>query len=692
MVDTRRRFTLAQKIDLYVSAAGLCRGCRNLLQKGWHGHHKEPHSHGGATIIDNGDALCPECHKREHRRMSLEDEIGKFGAFRKDYSWQDESVETFIRSINVFYSKQPGQFQRAYLNEVSPSGGKTVFSMKLARRMISDGLVDRVVWCVPRDSIKIGFADDTRRVVMPEEHRLVRSQYIRIDTDLDANYAGQLRNYHGLALTYQALPKRLEYLGLLAAKYRLMFIFDEVHHGATGEADEAMNEWARAMDACRAIAHAVVCMTGTPLRSDSKQVVFVDYDQVSGSDGRRGYQVRPDFSFSYSKAVTAGVARKIICRSQDPDITYDAENDEGDIERHCKPVSAIPSDHLRKVKNTAFCFTRGIIDDLLKIAHDECDRLRATGDPDAGILVIGRRDVGDINSLKQIQSRIRDLFGDTAVTVESADGPTARDAIRKFKYGTERWIVAKEMISEGTNLPRLRIVVILRDIGNRTFYEQLVHRATRNDADDRPQDAIIVQLKLRHLHEWGTDLERQALIGWERRKQQRKNDGAGAGDAVDRRYIEGIAAELENESVVMEGEDFTDVDPTGRKLQSMVGNEIKSSRWQINKILRGLGKLGVSFSGISAAPAQDELLSIEEEFKRRRERANAAIRKAGVNLGGGDETFKRLNAECKKAAGIRGRLDDVIRDNPKPIDAIKAFEQAAYRALQRSSRQGDLPL
>ncbi len=622
--------------------------------------------------------------------MSLESEIGKFGAFRKDYGWQEDSIETFMRSIDTFYSKTPGQFQRAFLNEVSPSGGKTVFSMKLARRMIGDGLIDRAVWCVPRDSIKIGFGDDARHVTMPEGHRLVGSQFIRIDTDLDAHYAGQLRNYHGLALTYQALPKRLEYLGLLAAKYRLMFFFDEVHHGATGDVDEAMNEWARAMDACRSIAHAVVCMTGTPLRSDSKQIVFVNYDPVTASDGRSGYQVRPDFSFSYSKAVTAGVARKIICRSQDPEITYDAEDDDGAIARHCKPVSAIPSEHLRKVKNTAFCFTRGIVDDLLKIAHDECERLRATGDPDAGILVIGRRDVGETNSLKQIQSRIKALFNDTAVTVESADGPAARDAIRKFKYGTDRWIVAKEMISEGTNLPRLRIVVIVRDIGNRTFYEQLVHRVTRNDADDRPQDAIIVQLKLRHLHDWGTDLERQALIGWERRKQLHRNGGDGAGGGENAKYVEGIAAELENESVVMEGEDFTDVDPTGRKLHSLIGNETKTSRWQLNKVLRGLGKLGVSISGVSGAPGQDELFSIEEQFKRHKERALKAIRKAAINLGGGEDTFKRVTAECKRAASIRGRLDDVIRDHSHPIEAIKAFEQAAYRALQRSTRQGEL--
>jgi hypothetical protein len=59
-----------------------------------------------------------------------------------------------------------------------------------------------------------------------------------------------------------------------------MFVFDEAHHGSTGEDDAAMNIWGAAMEKCRALANAIVCMTGTPLRSDSKRVPFIRYTQV----------------------------------------------------------------------------------------------------------------------------------------------------------------------------------------------------------------------------------------------------------------------------------------------------------------------------------------------------------------------------------------------------------------------------
>lgn len=678
-MDDRRLFTSAQRRELFVSAGGKCSSCAVDLPDDWEAHHKDAHSDGGSTEQDNGEALCPRCHRDRHAEMN-----GKFGGFEKDYSWQDQSISHFMNNLREFYSQARGQLQRAYINEVSPSGGKTIFSMKLAARMIETGLIDKVIWCVPRENIKDGFGDDSRFVdIAVEQKRLLNSKFIRVDTDLNSTYKGQLRNYHGAVITYHALRGMYDYLGLLAEKYRMLFVFDEAHHGATGEEDDAMNVWGGEMERCRAIAHAIVCMTGTPLRSDLKRIPFVRYKEIEASDGRKGYQVEPDFSFSYQKAVTAGIARKLICRSQDAEITYDIEGEEGVIERITSAISAIPFGHLQRVKNTAFCFNRGIVDDMLKIAHDECGRMRRTGDPDAAILVIGRRDLseGD-SSLSGIAERISALFSDDSVTVESADGPIARDTIRAFKKGKSNWIVAKEMISEGTNIPRLRIVVILRDIGNRTFYEQLVHRVTRNDANDRPQDAIIIQLQLPHLHEWGKDLERQALIGWQKRK--REQAGASDGGQSERKYIEGVSVDLESETVVMEGEDFTVEDPIGRNIHERIGLATKLSRWQINKVIKEANKETTTSAGT------DEAFTIEEQCKRTLELGTRKCKAAAINFGGGD-AFKRIYAECKRAAGIRCKLDHLMKDHPNALGAAQAFLKAATRAFEQSKRVGKPP-
>lgn len=624
--------------------------------------------------------------------MAEENKLRSLAPFNKDYSWQERAVETFFQRTEEFYSIDKGKVQRAYVVEVSPSGGKTIFSMKLARQLIADDLIDRVIWCVPRDSIKLGFEDDVRVVPeMPDAYRLIEDRHFRIDTGLTSNYAGQLRNYHGAVITYQALPRMLEYFDLLAHKHRLMFVFDETHHGSTGHDDEAVNTWGNAMQQCGRFANAVVCMTGTPLRSDAKRVPFLRYREIKAADDfgeRRGYQVEPDFSFSYSDAVAAGVARRITLRNQDPEIEYEVQAPDGATENHVRPVSAIPIGHLNKVKNTAFCFRRGVVDDLLKIAYEESELHRsATGgaDRDAAVLVIGKRDTdGAENTLENIAQRIQVLFGEFAVTVESADGPQCRRKILEFKRGTSRWIVAKEMISEGTNIPRMRTIVILRDIGNRTFYEQLVHRVTRNDADDRPQDAIIVQLQLPHLYEWGLDLEQQARIGWNKAKREPTGEGPGADGGQP--TIDGICATLSEEFVAIAGNDFTDVDPLARRLHNEVGDKTHTSRWQTNFILKGLGKLGIRLDGESV-PQDGQPFTIEEQFKRRKDNANKLIRKAAINLGRKEQHFKTLTWQCKKSAGIKGKLDNVLRDHPDPMAAIIRYEKAAKRALELSNQQ-----
>jgi len=129
VTDERRFFTHKQKRDLLVTAGGQCCRCGAELTPGWHAHHVEPHADGGPTERDNGMALCPDCHAASHSG----NDAAKFGAFRKDYSWQEQSIETFMGQLPTFYSSMKGEFVRAFVNEVSPSAGKTVFSMKLAR-------------------------------------------------------------------------------------------------------------------------------------------------------------------------------------------------------------------------------------------------------------------------------------------------------------------------------------------------------------------------------------------------------------------------------------------------------------------------------------------------------------------------------------------------------------------------------
>lgn len=619
---------------------------------------------------------------------------GRFGYFRKDYSWQERAVATYMETLPKFYSKDPGSFDRAYVVEASPSGGKSTFSMKLARELIVADLIDKVIWVVPRENIKDGFQSDVANLEdLPPQHRLLDSRSLRVDTGLKTSYNGMLANYHGAVITYQSLPTMLGregdgYFELLSKKYRLMFVLDEAHHGRAEDPDgkdEACGVWAEAMERCRSIACAVVCMTGTPVRADNKRVPYFIYHAITNLHGETiGLKVVPDFSFSYQDAVIAGIARKVICRSQDPNVTYEVENGEsGDIETFTRPVSAIPSHHLPWVKNTIFSFDRGIVDHLLQAASEECDRLQRAGDHDAAILVIARRDadVNETKNLAEIKRRIDALFGEAAVTVESKDADS-RAAVRNFKKGLAKWIVAKEMITEGTNIPRLRVVLILRDIGNKTFYEQLIHRATRNDADDHLQDAIVIQAKFPNLHDWATQLEEQAQIAIDlRQKRDRGAGGEGEHPAAD--TIEALFVEPDQEATVIEGDDFTEVDPMGRRLYELLGARTRTSRWQLDMILKEGQKIGLV---VTSTETTEETFTIDEKVTRLWDMGLKDCKRTAMNLGGGHEIFRKVIGEAKRSAGIKGKssAEDLLRDHPNPLQAVEAFYNAAHRAYLRS--------
>jgi 5-methylcytosine-specific restriction endonuclease McrA len=53
---------------LALRAAGACEGCGNRLGGAFHSDHVRPYSKGGATTLDNGQALCAACNLKKGAR------------------------------------------------------------------------------------------------------------------------------------------------------------------------------------------------------------------------------------------------------------------------------------------------------------------------------------------------------------------------------------------------------------------------------------------------------------------------------------------------------------------------------------------------------------------------------------------------------------------------------------------------
>src|SRR5262249_32485421 len=144
---------------------------------------------------------------------------------------------------------------------------------------------------------------------------------------------------------------------------RLLFVFDEVHHGKAGENggdDACANEWGKAMEEVKQIAHGIICMTGTPVRADQERVPYLRYELVDQLNPRTGemskaYYVKADFKFSYKMAIEAGVARKLIFRPQNPIVAFRYGRDGADeLEEFNGPLNTVPKYLIDRAKRELF--------------------------------------------------------------------------------------------------------------------------------------------------------------------------------------------------------------------------------------------------------------------------------------------------------------------------------------------------
>lgn len=704
--DSQRTFTATHRRFLFLRSGGRCQVCGELLTEEWHAHHVIPHAAGGETALANGSALCVLCHLRTHGRdvhMTGHTPHPDFGnelpIFQKDYSWQEESLKLFQTKIDEYYSPAPGAFTRAWVDQVTPSGGKTIGSLKKAGWLIDQDLIDYVVWVVPRNSIKGGFEDDSKTVLLDNKSKQrLGEPHLRIDVELSSGRTKIPRNHHGGVITYQALENMYDYFELLRrANVRLAFVFDEIHHGVEESTTNSGNQWGATAKKCVAIANSVICLTGTPLRSDDKKVAFLDYRkvQVETDDGlRQGFEVVPSFAFTYADGMATGIARKLIFEHFDPWIDYvreDAHTGEV-IEQRQQRLSAIKKSDAQRLKRTPFQRDKGDLpEQMLRRAHEASEWMRRKGDPDAAVLVICRdeRDK-DGDTIEHATETIRKICGEDVASVSHED-PQSRERIQRFKRDTSRWIVAKQMISEGTNIPRIRVVVLLTVPTQRVYWYQLIHRSTRNEADDRLQDALILQVKIDPIEQWAAEVEQEVIVGLDRVPSS-SGEGEGASEGPDE-VLRGLSAFLDDKNTMLEGDDYTRQAAPAEKIYRQLAPQTKQELWHVLKTLRVGEELGVlNFPDIP--PATENPFSVEERARRFWDEGVKAIRQAVAiyKEKGRDEKYPILFGMCKRHAGMGTvKIEDLLASHDDPLGVTQKFYEAARRLVADAKKLGEPP-
>jgi hypothetical protein len=111
--------------------------------------------------------------------------------------------------------------------------------------------------------------------------------------------------------------------------------------------------------------------------------------------------------------------------------------------------------------------------DVLRRAHTQLEKLR-TEDGDAAGLVIAMTQ----DHARGIARILKEQFGVDAV-VATSDDPESTKRIGAFRDSSDPWLVAVRMVSEGVDLPRLRVGVYATTTITDLFFRQAVGRLVR---------------------------------------------------------------------------------------------------------------------------------------------------------------------------------------------------------------------
>jgi superfamily II DNA or RNA helicase len=348
-------------------------------------------------------------------------------------SWQEKATEAVRAHSGA-----------SFLASATPAAGKTTLGLHIAHRMLSAKFVSRVVVAGPTTHICRQWAADAGRYGVDLEPNRPNSD------------GPESTDFHGVAVTYQTIAAGPDTHRLAASRRPTLLIADEPHH--MGDQAAWGLQTRRAFDGARFR----LLLSGTPFRSDNSAIPWVSYDEDGVS--------RADYTYGYPQALVDRVCRPITF------LPYDGEMEwlsDGRL-RNADFDLALPAVEAARRLRTALTPEGEWMGEVLRDGDARLSEVRADGHPDAGGLVIA----SDQDHARAIAARLGSVSGEQPELVMS-DEPGASRRIADFASSDRRWLVSVLMVSEGVDIPRLRVGVYATAARTELFFRQVVGRFIR---------------------------------------------------------------------------------------------------------------------------------------------------------------------------------------------------------------------
>ncbi len=343
-------------------------------------------------------------------------------------------------ALDRFQTAEPDTF----LTVACPGAGKTTFALAAVRQRLRGEHLPIVV-VVPTSHLKRQWSEAALRFGL------------HLDPEWKEVDGGLPGDMHGIVVTYSQASSSAAAIAKLAKDG--FVILDEVHHAATDRS------WGDGVETAFLGADCRLLLSGTPFRTDDNPIPFVEY-----SFGDYGDAIA-DYEYGFGEAlVDGGVVRPVFFPRFDGHMEW--INSQGDEIGSTFDDELLRSEWGARLR-TALSLDGQWLPTVLDHANQRLNEIRQVH-PTAGGLIIAM----DQEHARGIARMIANRYG-VAPSIALSDDPRASDIISAFATNDSPWVVAVRMISEGVDIPRLRLAVFATTTTTPMFFRQAVGRIAR---------------------------------------------------------------------------------------------------------------------------------------------------------------------------------------------------------------------
>lgn len=501
-----------------------------------------------------------------------------------------------------------------FLAVATPGAGKTTFALTALRTALAQRAA-KVVIVAPTAHLKVQWAGAATNLGL------------HLDPAWTPTDGGLPPDMHGVVTSYQQVAMSAAAIRPLARGAYV--VLDEVHHAGDEQA------WGESLREAFADSARRLSLSGTPFRSDTRAIPFVRYEAD---------EAVPDYEYGYGDALRDGrVVRPVYFPRMGGQMEWSAPDGNVYEASFDDPLaSQLANQRLR----TALSPDGEWLHTVLKLAVERLADVRRV-QPDAGGLVIAI----DQDHARDIATLLRMRFRREAVVVTS-DDPTASERIAAFAKGRDEWLVAVRMVSEGVDIPRLRVGVYATTTTTDLFFRQAVGRFVRWTPGLRNQKAYLFIPDDPRLRSRAFQIADQRRHSLRKREQERfERDEAALDTGVEEQMsLFAALSAVATDHQVHDGfdGDFVDddLDP-GSEDDDLDLVLTLAPPPPLSGDRRSLDDLGISIGGAAAKTRREE--------KRRLREQNAEIVATLVRRTG--QTHAQVNSELNRLSGV-GRITE----------------------------------